>query len=514
MTYSILSENQTKRLNLPYWMLLCFAMFCAWQMGFIIFMAPTLALDARTALPISMDDVTLLIACGYIFAIVFMILLPRYVVWAERITALVALFSVIGLYVPFSPEFLKMLIYIQIFCCCFMIGFETFIIVNLFNEESVIKHLTLAYAAALFMVAVVQNDILPVSFSMFRVLSIVMLLMMLCFFFRLPTNPACYPRYVTKADNMVRPRKLFAGIYVLIFISCIMMLAGPAAVAHIPNGVSLSYLTDTLAALLLYVFYKKFNIHPIRFVSVFIGCSVVGFLFLFLSADFPALAYPACLLIGFGFMPCQLLPMYGFILMKQYPSRFISPAIMGIAMVTVLIQSGLVELFRNTPNMLYLAYVVITVVLTMLYLQLAPYLLYTMQKCIPEQAETTVEIVEENVIISNAEESAIETANTDVSLESEPSELQSSQQESSELSETAPSEVDELLARLTKREREVLDLISCGYSNGDIAKLLFISEHTVKDHTKNIYRKLDVHSRHAAAQIVNRQDLLMKHQNN
>jgi len=58
-----------------------------------------------------------------------------------------------------------------------------------------------------------------------------------------------------------------------------------------------------------------------------------------------------------------------------------------------------------------------------------------------------------------------------------------------------------LVETLTAREKEVLDLISYGYSNGDIAKILFLSEHTVKDYTKKIYQKLDVHSRHAAAQM-------------
>ena len=47
-------------------------------------------------------------------------------------------------------------------------------------------------------------------------------------------------------------------------------------------------------------------------------------------------------------------------------------------------------------------------------------------------------------------------------------------------------------------------LIGYGYSNGDIAKILFISENTVKDHTKNIYRKLEVHSRFELAALVNR----------
>ena len=63
---------------------------------------------------------------------------------------------------------------------------------------------------------------------------------------------------------------------------------------------------------------------------------------------------------------------------------------------------------------------------------------------------------------------------------------------------------DSPLSQLTARELEVLELIGGGYSNRDIAKILVISEHTVNDYTKKIYRKLDVHSRHAAAQVINK----------
>lgn len=57
------------------------------------------------------------------------------------------------------------------------------------------------------------------------------------------------------------------------------------------------------------------------------------------------------------------------------------------------------------------------------------------------------------------------------------------------------------LSTLTRGELEVLKLIARGYTNSDIAKTMYISEHTVNDYTKKIYRKLDVHNRHAAAQI-------------
>ena len=50
-------------------------------------------------------------------------------------------------------------------------------------------------------------------------------------------------------------------------------------------------------------------------------------------------------------------------------------------------------------------------------------------------------------------------------------------------------------APLTERELEVLRLMAKGWSNRQIAKQLFISEGTVKNHVTNIYAKLGVHSR-------------------
>jgi DNA-binding NarL/FixJ family response regulator len=48
---------------------------------------------------------------------------------------------------------------------------------------------------------------------------------------------------------------------------------------------------------------------------------------------------------------------------------------------------------------------------------------------------------------------------------------------------------------LTERELEVLQLMAKGWSNREIAKGLFITEGTVKNHVTNIYAKLGVHSR-------------------
>jgi two-component system response regulator DesR len=49
--------------------------------------------------------------------------------------------------------------------------------------------------------------------------------------------------------------------------------------------------------------------------------------------------------------------------------------------------------------------------------------------------------------------------------------------------------------QLTDREREVLDLIGSGATNREIAAALYLSHHTVKEHTSGLYRKLEVRGR-------------------
>jgi DNA-binding NarL/FixJ family response regulator len=51
------------------------------------------------------------------------------------------------------------------------------------------------------------------------------------------------------------------------------------------------------------------------------------------------------------------------------------------------------------------------------------------------------------------------------------------------------------------REREVLDLVRQGLSNREIADRLTIEVGTVKNHMHNVLRKLNVRSRHEAAQF-------------
>ena len=62
--------------------------------------------------------------------------------------------------------------------------------------------------------------------------------------------------------------------------------------------------------------------------------------------------------------------------------------------------------------------------------------------------------------------------------------------------------------KLTDREMQVLKLIARGMNNRDIAKELFISENTVKNHVRNILEKLQIHSRMEAVMVAVREKLI------
>ncbi|SHF98795.1 response regulator [Pedobacter caeni] len=61
---------------------------------------------------------------------------------------------------------------------------------------------------------------------------------------------------------------------------------------------------------------------------------------------------------------------------------------------------------------------------------------------------------------------------------------------------------------LTRRETQILELMTTGKDRGQIAKELFIEVETVRTHTKNIYSKLNVNSKAEAIQVAKNKRLV------
>jgi DNA-binding NarL/FixJ family response regulator len=71
-----------------------------------------------------------------------------------------------------------------------------------------------------------------------------------------------------------------------------------------------------------------------------------------------------------------------------------------------------------------------------------------------------------------------------------------------------PPQADQPATLLSQREQEVLTLIAGGSTNREIAAQLYLSPHTVKEHTSALYRKLKARNRAEAVQRAQRIGLL------
>jgi len=69
-------------------------------------------------------------------------------------------------------------------------------------------------------------------------------------------------------------------------------------------------------------------------------------------------------------------------------------------------------------------------------------------------------------------------------------------------------QADQPAPLISQREQEVLSLIAAGSTNREIAAELFLSPHTVKEHTSALYRKLKARNRAEAVQKAQRLGLI------
>jgi DNA-binding NarL/FixJ family response regulator len=71
--------------------------------------------------------------------------------------------------------------------------------------------------------------------------------------------------------------------------------------------------------------------------------------------------------------------------------------------------------------------------------------------------------------------------------------------------------VEPVAHELTRRELEILRLVAEGHSNSQLARMLWVTEQTVKFHLSNIYRKLGVGNRTEASRWAQLHGLLSAH---
>jgi DNA-binding CsgD family transcriptional regulator len=350
----------------------------------------------------------------------------------------------------------------------FILALKPIIIISLFTKETAIKAVILIYTIRPIVEVILEKSGISLSFIGFNAYIVVVSLCYLYFFCHLPKK--VWPRYVYKGDELVPPRMLLVGICILLLLSTVIVLFSETVVQSVPSGHTVLDLSVVLSFVVLYVLWKRIGINPFRSGSVLVSLGVLGFLGVVLSSYIPASIIPAIVLISAGKVIQGINASYsGIILMERYPSRFTLPIIMISAIVALVTHYLIYYALKDNMQFLYLIYLLVTVVLAMLYFVLSPYLIHFMRSNIGTK----------RVEVKGSQ--PITPSNDTLSI----------------LTEYA-------FDKLARYEIEIAELIMQGYSNPEMAKIMRITENTVKSYRKNLYSKLQIHSRRELFELIER----------
>jgi DNA-binding CsgD family transcriptional regulator len=356
--------------------------------------------------------------------------------------------------------------------------------VGLFSEECAVKHLLAAYGLIFALAALMQNEFFAVPYLAFQHFNVIALILQLLFYCKLPAR--IWPHYVPgggsqKAADPVCPTRLFAGLFALCFLGNILISFGISVAESVRHGVFIFHGSFAFFAIAGYVLLRRFGLSPLRIASVSVVVSVAGFVFAIVALYVPVLALPACVLLGPGTAACILIPYYGVVMTKRYPSRFIAPAIIGISfVVSVLLLAWLIEIFRENTTLLYTLYLAIAVAMAVVYLFLEPYLLYSFRG---------------RHLISNEEIAGIAQAEANAPAEH----VESPQAEPALVKHPLLTERQRNLAanafdKLNSKELAIAELLMQGFKYEVICTRLHISKNTAYWYRRQLFDKLQITS--------------------
>jgi DNA-binding CsgD family transcriptional regulator len=269
---------------------------------------------------------------------------------------------------------------------------------------------------------------------------------------------------------------------------CIVTLFGNAVSEKFTHGVSVLYLSSVASGIILYLFLKRSAAY-LRIFRIYMAVGAMGFVLAIASLFVPALSLPSCVFLGVGSIGCWHNPLFGVLLARQYPSRFISPFIIGVAFLTVLIHSVVLDLFRTNTLEMYIVYLVIAVGMVILFMLLEPYLLYLFRGRTLEDMIGVVAEDKEQITDGNDQKQRPPLLGTSVKTEPPKAEDIPLHERRMKILMT------HTLTPLTRREYQLADCIMRGLRRSEIAEEMGIKPDTISTYRKIIYDKFGIHRR-------------------
>ena len=445
-----------------------------WQMGVLYYATKDFTLGGVTPLPVAVDKAIVFLVIGYLLGGLLSWLCPRRVSLWGRITVAVSLVSTLLLFLPLPDLVFKALFDVCATGCAVLIGVCATLIVDLYSLKTALKDAVAAAILTAPWIALLQNGFFQIDFRIFNACSAVVLILMLVGLSRIPSRADM--TFLTKAPSPpvegkpapnVAPTNLLVGTFLVFAIIALCNLFSSTAAETLSHGIFAYHLSSGCwAALFAWLHYGR-KADPMRLYALLLGLVALGFVLWMLPV--PGMEYVSIALQGAGNLGNMAAWFVAGILFERWNSRLLAPLTVLAALLMVIVNFVLTEALRHNPPLLYAVFAVIALVLLIIYFLSEPYFRRGWENAMeptPRLRETPLPAREEEA--------------------------------------NAPPQADvPALSLLTNRETEIIELISFGYSNVDIAKKLNISENTVKYHTKNIYPKLGAHNRYELVALVN-----------
>lgn len=437
---------KNSKINVKTYLLAFIETFSIWQMSIIYYSSKTLTINNLNSLPVILDNSILIILIGYIIGMLFIYFFPKKTIILGKIVMIISLLSSLILFFNIPILLFKILYYLLTFNCVFFISINTSMLINLYNLKSALMDAIVGAIVVGLSIALFQNNIISFNFTMFNIISCSCLSLIIFALFNLPNNIKI--NFITKNNEIkIPPKKSIIGLVMIQMFCCLLTLFTSSLSESIINGVAVSYFGLFISGLITYILYKNNKLKPFQLCKHYFGICSLGFVLYLIPNNITI--YFGLLLQGFGLFNILLAPFLIANLFEIYPSKLIAPVVIIIDLLAVIINSLLLELFRNDSAFLYLIYSTISIITIIVYL-----------------------MVEQNL------------------------ELQSLNKKNNKKI------INNTITNLSKREIEVVELLLNGYSNKEIASKLNISNYTVNDHIKNIYKKTETHSRMELATII------------
>lgn len=462
---------QGKTFDAPLWVLVLLQTFTIWQMGIVYYSSRFFTVSGAADVPASAMATALSVAAGYLTGAALCWLAPQRIgLWARAIAGL-TLISVVLSCLTLPAELLAALYYAEIFLCVCFVGVSGALVIDLYSLKTALLDGLVATLLSAPFTALIHLDAFNLELRTFNIISAVIQCTILGGLTRIPTRAGIrfLPRRsrAPKGEGRQPPMALLGASVFVYTLVCLCCLFSSSAAESVPNGISLFYIAGGCwAALFAFLHYRK-KAKPFRLYTAFMGIAALGFvLWLLPVAQFRPVSI---VLQGAGVCLANLAWFIMGVLFEKWRSRSVAPMAIIIAFAAALLHSLLLEVMRRDTALLYSLYAVIALAMQVVYFITEPYFNWVWIDSLPVRPKAATH-------------------------------------DSAAAPSKAPAPAGSEALPLTKREKELLPLLVQGYDNASIAKMLFISEHTVKTHVKNIFQKMDVHSRFALAAKVNRLD--------